>query len=80
MTDQERAGQAMRDAIQTWVRTFPENGPHYVVTDYVVCAASVDMATAGNGTTYSTSAPGPVHSALGLVGILEGHVMEGDDD
>lgn len=68
-TPQER----LRDAIEEYVRAV---GAGPVLTDYVLCAASVDYATAGESISYTYAAPGARHVSLGLIDVLTETIVE----
>lgn len=63
----------VREAIQDHVRT---HRPELVVTDFVVCAVSIDMHTADRAVTYSTITESPPHISYGLTQVLSEHLIE----
>lgn len=75
MTDQ--IIEKIQDAIQDYVRTYR---PELVVTDFVVCAVSIDMHTAGKAATYTTITESPPHISYGLAQILTDNILEEDDE
>lgn len=68
-------------AIQEYVRTVEK--PDYIVTDFALAYAAVDLRTAAEKNFVGYSVYGPIHSTVGLAHLLTANLttdLTGDDE
>lgn len=70
---------ALREALQAYVRA-DSGDDSRVVTDFIVCTASIQFHSVESRTYYTTAASGAAHSCIGLGDILTGDLTLPQED